>query len=102
VLCSVVDPDSVLRQLLSRLRPGGELRYLEHVATDGVRGRLQQVVDATVWPKLAGNCHTHRYTEQSILAAGFDVDSSRTERTLPAWVPLPVSEFVIGRARRPA
>ncbi len=102
VLCSVVDPDSVLRQLLSRLRPGGELRYLEHVATDGVRGRLQQVVDATVWPKLAGNCHTHRDTEQSIVAAGFDVDSSRTERTLPAWVPLPVSEFVIGRARRPA
>ncbi len=102
VLCSVGDPESVLRQLLSRLRPGGELRYLEHVATDGVRGRLQQVVDATVWPKLAGNCHTHRHTEQYILAAGFDVDSSRTERTLPAWVPLPVSEFVIGQARRPA
>lgn len=102
VLCSVADPDSVLRQLLSRLRPGGELRYLEHMATDGARGRLQQMVDATIWPKLAGNCHTHRHTEQSILAAGFDVDNSRTERTLPAWVPLPVSEFVIGRARRPA
>src|SRR6478736_5428746 len=31
VLCSVGDPDDVLRQLFSRLKPGGELRYLEHV-----------------------------------------------------------------------
>jgi SAM-dependent methyltransferase len=102
VLCSIGDPYSVLLQLLSRLQPGGQLRYLEHVATGGIRGRLQQVVDATVWPMLAGNCHTHRRTEQTILAAGFDVENSRTERTLPAWAPLPVSEFVIGRARRPA
>jgi 2-polyprenyl-3-methyl-5-hydroxy-6-metoxy-1,4-benzoquinol methylase len=27
VLCSVDDPDSVLRQLFSMLTPGGELRY---------------------------------------------------------------------------
>ncbi len=102
VLCSVGDPDSVLRQLLSLLRPGGELRYLEHVASGGIRGRIQQFVDATIWPRLAGNCHTHRRTESSIRAAGFEVDNARTERVLPAWVPMPVSEFVLGRARRPA
>jgi len=102
VLCSVDDPDSVLRQLFSLLRPRGELRYLEHVASGGIRGRFQQLVDATIWPRLAGNCHTHRHTEQAIRAAGFDVDKTRTEQTLPAWVPLPVSEFVLGRARRPA
>ena len=102
VLCSVAEPDSVLRQLLSLLRPGGELRYLEHVATRGVRGRFQQLVDATIWPRLCGNCHTHRDTEQAIRAAGFDIDRTRAERALPAWVPLPVSEFVLGRARRPA
>ena len=37
VLCSVQDPDGVLRQLFSMLRPGGELRYLEHVASTGMR-----------------------------------------------------------------
>lgn len=101
VLCSVADPDSVLRQVLSLLRPGGELRYLEHVASRGIRGRLQQFVDTTtLWPRLAGNCHAHRHTEQSIRAAGFDIDRTRTEQALPAWVPLPVSEFVLGRARR--
>jgi SAM-dependent methyltransferase len=102
VLCSVKDPDSVLRQLLSWLRPGGELRYLEHVASGGIRGRFQQLVDATIWPRLAGNCHTHRHTERSIRAAGFEVDNARTEQALPAWAPLPVSEFLLGRARRPA
>ena len=38
VLCSVDDPDNVLRQLFSPLRPGGELRYLEHVASTGRAG----------------------------------------------------------------
>ena len=102
VLCSVADLESVLQQLFSLLRPGGELRYLEHVASGGIRGRFQQLVDATIWPRLAGNCHTHRHTEQAIRAAGFDVDTTRTEQAFPAWVPLPASEFVLGRARRPA
>jgi SAM-dependent methyltransferase len=102
VLCSIVDPDTVLRQLLSQLRPAGQLRYFEHVASGGVRGRLQRFADATFWPKLLGNCHTHRDTEQSIVEAGFELDVVRREQTLPAWVPLPVSEFALGRARRPA
>ena len=101
VLCSVDSPDSVLRQLYSRLRPGGELRYLEHVASRGARGGLQRVSDVTIWPRLLGNCHTHRDTEQSIRAAGFEVSTARRVWTLPAWVPLPVSEFALGRAVRP-
>lgn len=102
VLCSVDDPDAVLRQLFSILRPGGELRYLEHVASAGARSGLQKLADATVWPRLLGNCHTHRDTERSIGAAGFEVTESRREWMLPAWVPMPVSETAIGRAVRPA
>ncbi|MGD1280000.1 class I SAM-dependent methyltransferase [Mycobacterium seoulense] len=101
VLCSVRDPDGVLRRLYSLLRPGGELRYLEHVASAGGRGRLQRIADATVWPRLFGNCHTHRDTERAIVEAGFEVDVSRREFTLPAWAPMPVSELLLGRARRP-
>jgi SAM-dependent methyltransferase len=101
VLCSIGDPDDVLRQLLSLLRPGGELRYLEHVASSGPRARLQKVADATIWPRLLGNCHTHRHTEESIVDAGFQVSGARREWTFPAWVPLPVAEFAIGRAVRP-
>jgi protein-L-isoaspartate O-methyltransferase len=101
VLCSVDEPDSVLRQLLSVLRPGGELRYLEHVASSGPRERLQKFADATLWPRLLGNCHTHRHTEESIVGAGFQVSGARREWTMPRWVPLPVAEFAIGRAVKP-
>ncbi|AMC49890.1 hypothetical protein RN06_1437 [Mycobacterium tuberculosis variant bovis BCG] len=37
VLCSVSDPGAVLAHLRSLLRRGGELRYLEHVASAGAR-----------------------------------------------------------------
>jgi SAM-dependent methyltransferase len=101
VLCSVEKPDAVLRQLYSTLRPGGELRYLEHIAGSGARARLQKFADATVWPRLLGNCHTHRRTEEVIVGAGFQVAGARREWTLPPWVPVPVAEFAIGRAVRP-
>jgi SAM-dependent methyltransferase len=101
VLCSVDDPDGVLRQLLSMMRPGAELRYLEHVAGTGMRAQLQRLADATVWPRLLGNCHSHRDTERSIVGAGFEIRAARREWVLPAWVPVPVSETAIGRATRP-
>jgi SAM-dependent methyltransferase len=102
VLCSVDDPDDVVRQLLSVLKPGGELRYLEHIASSGARERLQKLADATLWPRIAGNCHTHRHTEQTIVAAGFQVSGARREWVLPAWMPVPTSEVAIGRAVKPA
>jgi SAM-dependent methyltransferase len=101
VLCSIDDPDNVLRQLFSLVRPGGELRFLEHVGSTGLRGRLQKVADATVWPRLMGNCHTHRDTEASIVGAGFVVQGARREPAMPAWFPTPVAEYTIGRAVRP-
>ncbi len=100
VLCSVDDPDAVLRQLAALLKPGGELRFFEHIAADGWRGRLQRVADATIWPRMAGNCHTHRDTERSIAGAGFVIDTARREAQFPAWVPLPVHEVALGRATK--
>jgi SAM-dependent methyltransferase len=100
VLCSVREPDAALRHLHALLRPGGQLRYLEHVASAGMRGRWQRLADATLWPRLFGNCHTHRDTERAVTEAGFRVDTSRREWTLPVWMPMPVSELVLGRAVR--
>ncbi|HYZ66243.1 MAG TPA: class I SAM-dependent methyltransferase [Mycobacterium sp.] len=102
VLCSVDEPEAVVRHLLSVLKPGGELRYLEHVGSSGARARLQKFADATLWPRLAGNCHTHRHTEQTIVDAGFRVSGARREWVVPPWVPVPTSEVAIGRAVKPA
>ena len=102
VLCSVDDPEGVLRQLYSLLNPGGQLRFLEHVGSPGLRGRLQMFADATVWPRLMGNCHTHRDTEASIVGAGFAVQVARRAPAMPAWLPTPVAEYTIGRATKPA
>ncbi|WP_460358725.1 class I SAM-dependent methyltransferase [Mycobacterium sp. ZZG] len=101
VLCSVDDPEAVVAQLFSMLRPGGQLRYLEHVAGTGARARLQRVADATLWPRLLGNCHTHRHTEDTIVGAGFRVDGAKREWAFPKWVPTPAAEFAIGVAVRP-
>lgn len=101
VLCSVQDPQQIVSQLYSLLRPGGQLHYLEHVAGTGPRARLQKFADATLWPRLAGNCHTHRHTEETIVRAGFSMTGARREWTFPTWVPLPVAEFAIGVAVKP-
>lgn len=100
VLCSVDQPAEVLRGLHGLLKPGGELRYFEHIASAGAMGVVQKVADATFWPRLFGNCHTHRDTEAMIAAAGFTPEASRRGHQFPAWAPMPISEFALGRARR--
>ena len=91
VLCSVDDPDSVLRQLLSLLRPGGELRYLEHVASSGPAARLQKLADATVWPRMLGNCHTHA-TPSSRSSTPGSRSSGAARVGVARVLPMPVAE----------
>ena len=102
VLCSVPEAEHALAQAFSVLRPGGELRFVEHVAVAGAMGTLQRAADATFWPKLFGNCHTHRDTVAAIRRAGFAVGGSRIVRVTPAWLPNPAGSMAVGRAVKPA
>jgi SAM-dependent methyltransferase len=101
VLCSVTDPAVALSEIRRVLKPGGQLRFNEHVASaDPGRARWQRRLDA-LWPRIAGGCHLGRDTEASILRAGFEVgDIERYSFGIP---PLdPPKAHILGRATSPA
>lgn len=76
VLCSVADPAAAVAELRRVLRPGGDLRFIEHVrAEPGALRRLQRVADTTLWPWFAGGCHTGRDTLATLAGGGFTITS---------------------------
>ncbi|GAA3046267.1 class I SAM-dependent methyltransferase [Streptomyces roseofulvus] len=100
-LCSIADPHAALVELHRVLRPGGRLRFFEHVQADtrAMRG-VQGVLDATVWPRLMGGCHTGRDTRRTITAAGFRLTTVDRFAFPPSRIPLPAGVHVLGTAVR--
>ena len=74
VLCTVDDPARSLAEARRVLRPGGELRFLEHVRAGGIGGRVQDALQP-VYGRMSGGCHWNRHTEQALAAAGFTITS---------------------------
>jgi ubiquinone/menaquinone biosynthesis C-methylase UbiE len=100
LLCSVEDPARVLAEVARVLRPGGELRFYEHVGARNRRlARLQRLLDATFWPRLFGDCHTGRDTATALVAAGFTVESCERFSFRPTLLATPIAPRILGRAR---
>jgi ubiquinone/menaquinone biosynthesis C-methylase UbiE len=101
VLCSVDEPARVLDELARVVRPGGELRFYEHVAARNSRlATLQRALDAAFWPRLFGNCHTHRDTAATIARSAFTVDACERFSFRPTTLGIPVAPRILGRAHR--
>ena len=93
------DQPAALAELRRVLRPGGELRFLEHVHAERQPLRaVQSLADASrLWPRLAGGCHAARDTLRAIEAAGFTVTDVRRFDFSPG-PPLPAVPHILGRA----
>jgi ubiquinone/menaquinone biosynthesis C-methylase UbiE len=70
VLCTVADPDQALAETRRVLRPGGRLRFYEHVRAEDPRLARWQDRLQRPWGWLVGGCHPNRDTVAAITAAG--------------------------------
>jgi len=101
VLCSVPQQSLTLAEIRRVLRPGGELRFYEHVVPrrQPKRLMLQAADQSRIWPALAGGCHLARDTTHEIMRAGFDIE--QIERFgFSAQRFLPSLPHILGVARR--
>ena len=100
VLCSVADPGRALAEIRRVLKPGGELRFYEHVrAQRPVMGRVEDLI-TPLWSRLGGGCHPNRRTADDIAAAGFEITELDRFPFRPTRF-TPATPHIIGRARRP-
>lgn len=100
VLCSVPDPAVSLGELWRVLRPGGELRFFEHVRSASPAVGAFQALVTPLWARAGGGCRLNRDTAADITAAGFEIGaldrfSYRPLRFIPAHA------HILGTARKP-
>jgi SAM-dependent methyltransferase len=102
VLCSVPDQAAALAELRRVVRPGGELRFYEHVLADTpALARAQRIGDGTgLWPLVAGGCHASRDTALAIRTAGFEIERCTRFPFRPGVVEILATPKILGVARR--
>jgi ubiquinone/menaquinone biosynthesis C-methylase UbiE len=99
VLCSVPSQAAALGELHRVLRPGGELRFYEHVIGTSRRLSTLQRALAPGLEKAFGGCRADRDTTRAIEDAGFRIERNRRFliRTLTE---VPAAPRILGAARR--
>jgi ubiquinone/menaquinone biosynthesis C-methylase UbiE len=99
VLCSVPDQPAALAELHRVVKPGGELRFYEHVIGSSRRLATLQRAMAPGLAKVFGGCRADRDTGAAIETAGFRMEHQRRflRRTV---MDAPAAPRILGVARR--
>jgi ubiquinone/menaquinone biosynthesis C-methylase UbiE len=99
MLCSVEGLEAAVTECRRVLRPGGTVRFYEHVRSEIERvGRLQDAIERP-WGFVAGGCHPNRDTTRVLADLGFELDVRRFDPPVRGGGLLP---HVIGAATLPA
>lgn len=96
VLCSVPSQQQVLAELHRVLRPGGELRILEHVRSERRWVGVFQRAVSPAWGLIGDGCQLHRDTASAVHASAFEVITE--ERPDIPGIPLPQLVLTARRA----
>ncbi len=100
-LCTIPDVASALAEARRVLKPGGQLRYLEHGLHDDPRVAARQRLIEPVWKRLAGGCHLTRSPDELVRAAGFDLIESERHSMPGPRISTALYEGVAVPAERP-
>jgi SAM-dependent methyltransferase len=98
ILCTVQDPDVVLREIERVLKPGGQYLFLEHVRNPDPKIARRQDIVQLGWYWFGNECHCNRPTLDTLNKSSLELVELKEDKMPGAWKF--IEAMAIGRAVR--